>query len=209
MWITRPIVAFLSGGVFVLSVLLTTIGTAILLGVDIPALSLLTQAEVKIVVTTATVLLLFSASLYTFQRFSVIQDLRRKLDDKRDLQRRIDQLARLRSRAINRIYAKTPKPDNFKAWVQEHQSWKKEVNAFLEENFPFAVVEMFADLGAIIPYDFQHASEDPNIRQRHIKILQMLVKELTIIERLIRENTFLTLEAQPSFLELVKWQETS
>lgn len=207
MWVTKPIVAFVAGGVFVASVFLTATGTAILLGVDIPALSGLTQGKLITVIGVTTGLTLLSASLYTFQRYAVIQDLRIKLDKRRDLQRKIDHLASLRSRAVNRKYSGTPKSEEFETWMQEYRAWQKEVKEFLEEEFPFAVVEMFADLGAIIPYDFEHASKDPQIRPRHLKTLQMLAKELTIIERLIRENTNLTIEAQPSFLEVVKWQE--
>ena len=121
-----------------------------------------------------------SASLYTFQRFSVIQDLRVRLDERRDLQKKVDKLAKLRNRAVNRIYAGTPAPDKFDAWKAEYKAWRDEVKEFLEENFPFAVVEMFADLGAIIPYDFTHASDDPNIGPKHKKSLQMLAKELTL-----------------------------
>jgi hypothetical protein len=62
---------------------------------------------------------------------------------------------------------------------------------------------MFVDLGVVTPYSFHHASLDPEIQEMHIKSLQMMVKELTIIERLIRENTTLTLEDEPSFLDLI------
>jgi hypothetical protein len=206
MWITKPIVAFVSGIVFVISVLVTALGTAILLAVDIPSVLGLSPAEVNTIIVISVFVLFLSAGIYTFQRYSVIQDLRIRLDERRDLQKKVDKLAKLRSRAVNRIYAGTPDPDRFDSWKAEYKAWHDEVKDFLEENFPFAVVEMFADLGAIIPYDFTHASNDPIIGSKHKKSLQMLAKELTIIERLIRENTTLTLEAQPSFMELIKWE---
>jgi hypothetical protein len=116
-------------------------------------------------------------------------------------------LAQLRSRAVNEIYAKTPDPDNFETWENEYVSWQKEVRNILKDNFPFAVVEMFTDLGTINPINFLHASSDQRIKAKHIRILRMLVKELAIIEGLIKENTALTMESQPTLLELIKWQE--
>jgi len=45
MWITKPIIAFISGAVLVISVLVTAIGTAVLFAVDIPEFVILTDAE--------------------------------------------------------------------------------------------------------------------------------------------------------------------
>ena len=209
MWITKPLVAFLTGALFVVSVLITAMGTAVLLALDIPSLPALSQGEALPVIGIATIFLLASACIYTLRQFSLTRTLRLKLDERRDLQHRLDTLARLRSTAINEIYSRTPKRREFKAWLERYHACEKEVEAYLALNFPFAVVEMFADLGAIIPYDFKHAAKDRAIRKKHIKALQMLAKQLTIIERLIRENSTLTLEVQPSFLEMVKWQDKS
>lgn len=207
MWITKPIIAFVSGAIFVISVLLTAIGTAVLLAVDIPEIAILSDGEIITIIVVTTVILLFSASLFTFQRFAVIQDLKIKLDNRRNLQKKIDHLAQLRSKAVNQIYAKTPKPDKFETWENEYTSWQNEVQTYLKENFPFAIVEMFTDLGMIAPMNFLHASNDQRIKSKHIKILQMLVKELTIIESLIRENTVLSIESPLNLLELIMWQE--
>ncbi|MCD4751566.1 MAG: hypothetical protein K8R40_00660 [Anaerolineaceae bacterium] len=207
MWITKPIIAFISGAIFVISVLLTAIGTAVLLAIDIPQIAIFSDGEIIKIIIVTTVILLFSACVFTFQRFAQVQDLKIKLDNRRGLQKKIDYLAQLRSQAINQIYAKTPDPDKFEAWEKEYTSWQKEVQKYLEENFPFAVVEMFTDLGTITPMTFLQASSDQRIQSKHIKILQMLVKELTIIERLILENTVLTIESPINLLELIKWQE--
>lgn len=207
MWITKPIIAIVSGAIFVISVLLTAIGTAVLLTVDIPEIAVLSDVEIITIIKIATVFLLFSASLFTFQQFAVIQDLKIKLDNRRNLQKKIDHLAQLRSKAVNQIYAKTPKSDNFETWENEYTSWQNEVQMYLKKNFPFAIVEMFTDLGMIAPMNFLHASNDQRIKSKHIKILQMLVKELTIIESLIRENTVLSVESPLNLLELIKWQE--
>ena len=127
MWITKPIIAFVSGAVFVISVLFMAIGTALLLAIDIPEIAILSDAEIIIIIVITTFILLSSAFIFTFQRSAVIQDLKMKLDDRRDMQKKIDQLARLRSRAVNQIYAKTPDPNNFKTWENEYVSWQKEV----------------------------------------------------------------------------------
>lgn len=209
MWITKPISAIVSAVVFLITLFLTAVGTAVLLGIDIPTISSLSSKEIAIVITITTFFMFSSACFYAFQRSLVIQDLKRRLDKKRDLQKRVDKLAQFRSRAINRIFAVTPKIENFELWRSEYTSWQRETTAFLQKNFPFAVVEMFSDLGSITPYNFQHASNDPEIHTQHVKILQMLSKELLILEKLISENTALTIEDEPSLLELIKWQETS
>ena len=76
MWITKPIIAFVSGAVFVISVLLTAIGTAVLLAVDVPDFAILSDVEILTIISITTIILLSSASIFTFQRFAVIQDLR-------------------------------------------------------------------------------------------------------------------------------------
>jgi low affinity Fe/Cu permease len=207
MWITKPIIAFVSGAIFVIAWLLTAIAIAVLLAIDIPDIAILSDAEIIFIIVITTIIVFFSASFYTFQRYAVIQDLKMKLDDRRDMQERIDQLARLRSRAVNEIYTKAPDPNNFETWENEYVSWQNEVRNILKNNFPFAVVEMFTDLGTINPINFVHASSDQQIKAKHIRILRMLVKELAIIEGLIKENTALTFESQPPLLELIKWQE--
>lgn len=207
MWITKPFIAIVSGAVFVISVFLTAIGMAILLISDIPGIANLSDAEIKWTIVITVIFMLSSASLFTFQRFAMIQYLKMKLDDRRNMQEKIDHLARFRSRAVNQIYAKTPDSNMFETWENKYTSWQKEVRDYMENNFPYAVVEMFTDLGTINPINFLHASRDQRIQGDHIRILRMLVKELAIIESLITKNTALSLESQPTLLELIKWQE--
>ena len=46
MWIIKPLIAIVSGAVFVISVLLTAIGIAVLLAVDIPKITILSDAKI-------------------------------------------------------------------------------------------------------------------------------------------------------------------
>ena len=121
------------------------------------------------------------------------------------MQDRIDKLARFRQKAITTLYATTPSLTEFPGWLASYQLWEKSLVEFLEKFFPFAVFEMFNDLGMIPAEQFSQASNESAIAAQHLHHLRMLAKHIRIMERLIEENTSLLPEAKPSLGELLKW----
>ena len=135
----------------------------------------------------------------------VNSELRWQLSRRRDLQERIDKLALFRQEGITKLYATTPSPDEFPSWVTGYNVWEDSLSAFLKQSFPFAVFEMFNDLGMVPTGQFSHASKDPAIADQHVYHLRMLARHFTIMERLIEKNTSLLPEAKPGLGELLKW----
>ena len=203
MWKLRPWVETLTRFVKTASLIVAAIGTAILLFVDIPALADVPDLTVASILGASVALILISDKFATDRHKLEIARMQLLLDKQRDLQSRIDHLSSLRSRAVNEIYAGTPTAAEFPAFEQGYRSWQDEVEAYLKMKFPYAVVEMFADLGMIKTLKFQHASTDETITERHTKILQMLAKQLTILERWIEEKSSLTLEIEPTYDDLL------
>ena len=132
-------------------------------------------------------------------------ELRWQLSRRREMQEKIDRLARFRKLAINTLFAMTPTYDEFPTWLKRYERWEKSLIQYLKNNFPFAVFEMFEDLGLVPGNQFVHASKDPAISAQHIHHLQMLAKHLMILERIIEGNTNLLKEAKPSLGEVLKW----
>ena len=121
------------------------------------------------------------------------------------MQERIDTLARFRQKAITTLYAMTPTAAEFPTWLDRYRKWDKSLVKYLKKNFPFAVFEMFEDLGIIPGEMFTHTSTDPAISSQHQHYLRMMAKQIRILERLIENNTNLLPEAKPGLGELLKW----
>jgi len=132
-------------------------------------------------------------------------ELKWQLSRKRAMQERIDRLARFRQRAITELYAQTPTVDEFPGWLARFTAWEESLVQYLMNNFPFAVFEMFQDLGIILQTQFIQASRDPAISAQHVHHLRILAKHISILERLIQENTGLLREEKPGLGELLKW----
>lgn len=125
-----------------------------------------------------------------------------QLNSKRDLQKRIDKLAEFRKSAINDLYAKTPDANDFDNWVNNFKEWEESLVNYLKEEFPFAVSEMFEDLGVIPVKNYIHLTTDKDIQGQHLHYLGMISKILSILESVIQENTSVTIIRQPKFIEL-------
>ena len=203
MWKLKPWVETLARFVKTASLIVAAIGTAILFFVDIPALDEVPDAVVAIILGVSVVLILISDKVATDSHRLEIARMQLLLDEKRDLQSRIDHLASLRSKGVNELYATTPSVEEFAQYKDRYRDWQGEVEAYLKGKFPYALVEMFTDLGMIKTLKFEHASEDEAIAKPHTKILQMLAKQLTILERWIDEKSSLTLEIEPTHDDLL------
>lgn len=142
--------------------------------------------------------------IFAIQRQLVIEELQWRLDEKRNLQERIDRLADFRSEAINKYYARTPEKEKFSEWKEGYFSWQERVENYFKENFPYAMVEIFADLGTVPAGHFVHVSKDPEIAGEHLRILRMLEKQLKIIEAIIDKHTTVTFEREPTLNEVIK-----
>ena len=198
MWILNPWVETITRVVKTISVILAAIGTAILFFVDIPALAEVPDWLVAIILAVAVIFVLFSDKIANERHRLEVARLRFLLDERRDLRRRIKELAKFRSKAVTEIYSVTPTAEEFKKYQKKYENWQSEVEDYLEQEFPYAVVEMFTDLGMIKTLKFTHASADSEITEKHTKILQMLAKQLTILEKWIEEKSSLTLETEPT-----------
>lgn len=174
MWKLRTWVETLTKFVKAAGLIVAAIGTAILFFVDIPALADVPDLTVAVILVASIVLILVSDKVASDRHKLEIARMQFLLDEKRDLQNRIDHLATLRSRAVNEIYAGVPSVKEFPAYKQRYLDWQTEVEEFFLANFPYAIVEMFTDLGVIKTLKFDHASTSRSIAKRHTKILQML-----------------------------------
>ena len=203
MWKLDPWVETLTRFVNVAGLIVAGLGTAILFFVDIPALAEVPDLTVWVILAVAIMLFLVSDKVASDRHKLEIARMQLLLDEKRDLQNRIDHLATLRRRAINELYAGTPSVKEFPAYKKRYLAWQAEVEEYLAENFPYAIVEMFTDLGIIRTLKFDHASTEKSISKRHTKILRMLAKQLTIIEKWIEEKSSLTLEIDPTYDDLL------
>lgn len=135
----------------------------------------------------------------------LIYELKWQLSRKREIQEKIDRLARFRQEAISSLYALTPTADEFPSWVDRFNIWEETLIKYMKMNFPYAVFEMFEDLGIVPGDQFIHTSKDPAISAQHLHHLRMLAKHIKILERLIEGNTTLLVDAKPSLGELLKW----
>jgi hypothetical protein len=142
--------------------------------------------------------------LVALDRELKVLELRWRLDHSRDLQERLDELARFRSEGIVDIYSKTPTSANFANWEKSFQDWEKRLMNYLKGNFPFAVYELLEDLGEIPGKQFVHLSQDPTIQGLHLHYLRMLAKILEILEEIIQENTSLTKDREPTLAEVLQ-----
>ena|SRR3990172_9679786 len=183
-------------------ILLLMFGAFLFLGIFGGVLDLAQLLSINLSGTTLLIVSLIALEIYLLL---VNSELRWQLSRRRDMQERIDKLALFRQEAITTLYAPTPSAAEFPAWLARYKSWEKALVEFLEKTFPFAVFEMFHDLGMILPEQFSHVSKDPAIEAKHLHHLRMLAKHLKIMERLIEENTSLLPEAKPSLGELLKW----
>ena len=193
MWVTKVIVTIVLIVVFALTTILAFTGAIELFG-----LSLEGNRTLWFIIS----IIVFIA--FGLQRQFIIGELRWRLDEKRKLQQRLDRLAEYRSEAINKLYAKTPKKDEFTDWEKAYDSWSKNIENYFGDNFPYAIVEMFSDLGTVPSVNFSHVSKDPEIKDEHQHKLEMLVKELTIIETIIEKHSTVTFEEEPNFYEILK-----
>jgi hypothetical protein len=187
---------------FIKFILLLAFGLLFLLGVIGGILDLAQLLSINL---SASLLLIISFIVLTVYLLLINSELRWQLSRKRDLQERIDRLARYRQEAITTLYAMTPTAAEFQAWLERYKTWENSLVQYLENEFPFAVFEMFQDLGMVPGDQFTHVSKDPAISAQHLHHLQMLVTHIRIMERLIEENTNLLPEAKPSLGNLLKW----
>jgi hypothetical protein len=148
--------------------------------------------------------IIISLAIFAIYLILVISELKWQLSRKRDLQERIDNLAKYRQEAITELYAVTPTADIFPAWVEHFNRWENSLVQYLKGNFPYAVFEMFQDLGMIPNDGFSHTSQDPKISASHLHHLRMLARHIKILERLIQENTNLLPEEKPSLGKVLK-----
>jgi len=143
-----------------------------------------------------------AAGLIALEREIKVLTLNWKLNSRRDLQRRIDKLAAFRKQVITTVYVGTPSANDFRAWVKKYEKWEISLVNYLKKEFPYAVFEMFQDLGVIPAANFTHLSTDPVIQSHHHHYLNMIAKQLDALERLIHEHTGITIEREPGFREL-------
>lgn len=193
MWITKLIIMIVITGLFLFTVTVTFTDVLELVGLKLEE--------------NRTLWLVFSILLFilfAIQRQLIIWELQWRLDEKRDLQQRIDRIAEFRSEAINNYYAKTPGREEFPDWKESYFSWQERVENYLKEHFPYAVVEMFTDLGTVPTGNFVHVSKDPEIAGQHLHILQMLVKQMSIFEAIIEKHSTVTFQREPTLIEVIK-----
>jgi hypothetical protein len=183
-------------------ILLLVFGALLLFGVVDSVLNVTQILSINLSTPLLFIISLAALSIYLLLANS---ELRWQLSRKRQMQERIDKLARFRQEAITKLYALTPTVAEFQAWLDRYKTWEESLVQYLKDNFPFAVFEMFQDLGMIPGEQFTHASKDPSIASQHLHHLQMLAKHIRIMERLIEGNTNLLPEAKPSLGELLKW----
>ena len=203
MWKLEPWVETVTRFVKIAGLVVAALGTAILFFVDIPALKDVPEVLVWIILGAAILLFFVSDKVASDRHNLVISRMQLLLDEKRTLQARIDHLAVLRSRAVNELYAGTPTVKEFPTYKQKYLDWQAEVEEYLKQNFPYAIVEMFTDLGIVKTLKFEHASKKKSIAKKHTKVLQMLAKQLTIMEKWIEEKSSLTLEIEPTYDDLL------
>lgn len=127
-----------------------------------------------------------------------------QLESRQDLQQRIDKLAEFRKQAITTLYAGTPGAAEFDAWKASFHRWEDALVEYLKHDFPYAVFEMFEDQGLIPPTEFQHLSPDLSIRTAHLDYLRRIAKHLTVLERVIQQNTGVTKPREPSLTDLLR-----
>lgn len=202
---TKPFVGVVLGIGVLVGILVSAFAVASFFAIELPGLLELSAGEKwnLLIGSTITTFVLFLA--FWFQRSLVIWELEWKLDSRRGLQRHVDQLASFRKKVINDVYAKTPTQATFATWKADYEKWQRTLEDYLKASFPFAVFELFADLGIIQSYDFSQASPDTAIRDAHIHCLRMLAKQLGIIEGLIQEHTAVVKDSEPGFTELMRW----
>jgi len=194
MWITKLNVTIIIIVLFIFTIAVTFTDLLEIIGMN--------------VVENRTLWLIFSIVLiflFGLQRQMIIWELQWRLDEKRDLQQRIDRIAKFRSEAINNLYARTPKKEEFSQWKKSYFSWQKSVEKYFKDNFPYAMVEIFEDLGIVPARNFFHVSKDPEIAWEHLHFLQMLAKQLMTIESIIDKHTTVTFEREPSFIEVLRY----
>ena len=188
-------------------ILVGTLGTAVLFSVDLPGLMSLSQGpRVTFVVSTFAVLLV-TWILFYLERNALVQELKTRLDRTRGLQDAVDGLSKLRSEGVNSLFAGTPRPDEFEQWVERFKDWERRVIEYMKPRFTGAMVGLFSELGAVPAISFSHASDDPTIAERHLKILRILAKELAVLERVRQQGSFLIHEPSPTAWEILRQQQ--
>jgi hypothetical protein len=140
--------------------------------------------------------------LLALEREVKVLSLQWRLNSKRDLQRRIDKLAEYRKFAVTRLYANTPNVDEFDEWVERYHAWETDLVSYLKKEFPYAISELFEDLGSIPMKRYAHLSPNKEIQNKHGHYLGMISKYLTILEEVIKENTSITKDREPKLSEL-------
>ncbi|MCK4741371.1 MAG: hypothetical protein KAS80_03720 [Anaerolineales bacterium] len=187
MWLLKIVLWGSAIFLFFVGIFGGVLDVAALIGIDIPQWTAVSIA----------------ALLLLFEREIKVLTLSWKLNARRDLQRRIDRLAEFRSEVINKLYAHTPKTEDFTTWVKDFETWEKSLVSYLKEEFPYAVFEMHKDVGIKPLMDFEHVSNDPTIKEKHLHYLRMIAKHLSVLETLIKENTAITKEREPQLRDLL------
>jgi hypothetical protein len=204
---TRSVVSVAIAAASLVGILVGTLGTAVLFSVDLPGLTSLAQrTRVTFVIATLAVLLI-TWVLFYLERNALIEELRTRLARARGLQDAVDGLSVLRSEGVNTLFAGTPKAEEFEDWVNRFLDWEKRVKEYMKPRFTGAMVGLFSELGAVPAISFSHASSDPAIAERHLKILRILAKELAVLERVIQQGSFLIHEPNPTAWEILRQQQ--
>lgn len=183
-----------------------TLGIALLFSVDLPDLQNLSVRTRSLFVFLFLVVFLISWLLFYFEKKAEVGELKARLDKKRGLQISIDELAILRSEGVNKYYAKTPNSvEEFAAWVGGFEEWEGRVSELMKKRFTDAVARSFSELGAISLHNFTQISTNPEVAPKHERALLRMVKELQILETIIKEGSVLQKETDPSFWEAINY----
>lgn len=187
-----------------IGLILGTLGLSVLFSVDLPGLTILPSSSRRLFIIWTFIILFLTWVLFYLDRRSVIADLQIRLKRQRDLQKSIDELSKLRSEGITTLYAVTPTTKNFSIWLEKFHNWETRVIELMKLRFTSAIVDLFSELGAIPSINFSQVSEDPLISRQHAKQLQILAKELSVLEKVIQTGTQLVNEPTPTFWETIR-----
>ena len=108
-------------------ILLLIFGAFLFLGIFGGVLDLAQLLSINLSGTTLLIISLIALGIYLLL---VNSELRWRLSRRRDMQVRIDELARFRQEAITTLYATTPSAVEFPAWLARYKSWEKALLSF-------------------------------------------------------------------------------
>jgi len=184
-----------------MGLVLGTLGFSILFSVDLPGILDISERSRQLFVIWSFIVLLVSWILFYLERMATIGELRIRLTRKRDLQKALDGLAKLRSEGIVELFAKRPKHEEYEVWENHFFDWEKRVIEYMNIKFTLSITSLVSELGLIPTMSFTQTIQDPKYRNKHEHKLQMINKILIILERVIIQNSAIVIEPKPTFLE--------